>query len=362
MRVFTLQRVPSVSGRVRTGATLFSCLAAVLSAGLLLALLGLHPAALGLQVLRQSLASRYGFEDLALLSAPLVMCGLSVSLMLRVGLWNIGADGQFFAGAAGAAWIGLYGPSWSTLPLLALMGVAATTAGAAWIAVPALARLILGTSEIITTLLLNFVARLGIDWLVTGPWRDRASSVTAQSPRLPVAIPKLPRDWHLGGMHWGLAVVLVLACALALAFRFTRWGYELRLCGANRNAAAYAGMAVNRRLLEAMLLGGAIAGLGGMLELAGTVHRLQSGLSNGYGYVGIIVAVLAASSPLGVVVTGVLMALVLNAGTVLQTQGVPSSAAVALVGLILLFAAVGERLAHYRLQRIRPAPGSGRAA
>ena len=238
--------------------------------------------------------------------------------------------------------------------MLLLMGLASLAGGAAWIAVPALARLTLGTSEIITTLLLNFVARLGVDFLATGPWRDRHSSVTAQSPRIPFAIPRLPRDWHLGAVHWGLAVVLALAAGAALAFRLTRWGYELRICGANRNAAVYAGMRVQRRLLEAMLIGGAVAGLGGMLELAGTVHRLQSGLSNSYGYIGIIVAVLAASSPLGAVVTGLLMALVLNAGTILQTQGIPSSASVALTGLILLFAAMGERLAHYRLVPLRP--------
>ena len=357
----TLQRIPSISPALRILAHLVSGLAALLVAGLLLRLLGLHPLALGWQVLRRSLGSRFGIEDVLLLALPLVMCGLSVAMLLRVGLWNIGADGQFFAGAVCAAGIGLYGPALLGRPLppaamLPLMGLAAMLGGAAWIAVPALARLALGTSEIITTLLLNFVARLGVDYLATGPWRDRHSSVTAQSPRIAFAIPRLPRGWHLGAVHWGLAVALMLAAVLALAFRLTRWGYELRICGANRHAAAYVGMPVRRRLLEAMLLGGAVAGLGGMLELAGTVHRLESGLSDRYGYTGIIVAVLAGASPLGVVVAGLLMALVLNAGTILQTQGSPASASVALTGLILLFAAMGERLAHYRIVVLRPRP------
>ncbi len=355
MTAFRLRRAPSVSARARTAATLVAALAAVLVAGLLLGLLGLAPVALGGAVLRQGLATRFGIEDLVVLAAPLVMCGLSVALTLRVGLWNIGADGQFFVGAACAAGIGLYGPDWPALAMLGLMAGAAMLGGAAWIALPALARLTLGTSEIISTLLLNFVARLGIDWLVTGPWRDRFSSVTAQSPRVPYPLPRLPHAWHLGAMHWGLAVVLALAALLSLVLSRTVWGYELRVCGANRDAAAYTGMAVRRRLGEAMLLGGAIAGLGGMLELAGTVHRLQAGLSNNYGYVGIIVAVLAAGSPLGTLLTGLLLALVLEAGSMLQTQGVPSSAAVALTGLMLLFVAVGEQLAHYRLVRTRPA-------
>ena len=350
----TIQRVPEISAPSRIAAYLAAAAAAVALAGLILRLLGLHPLALGGVVLRDELGSRYGIQDLLLLAAPLVTCGLSVALMLRVGLWNIGADGQFFVGAACAAGVGLFGPAWPAPLMLALMAAAALAGGAAWTLVPALARLVLGTSEIITTLLLNFVARLGVDYLATGPWRDQRSAVTAQSPRVPFPVPRLPHDWHLGPVHWGVVVVLALAVLLALAFRLTRWGYELRICGANPHAAAYAGMPVRRRLGQAMLLGGAVAGLGGMLELAGTVHRLESGLSNGYGYVGIVVAVLAAASPIGCVATGLLMALVLGAGTALQAEGVPASAASALTGLILLFAAVGERLAHYRVAVLRP--------
>jgi general nucleoside transport system permease protein len=354
MSRIAVQRVPSVGGGVRLLATVLSAAAALVVAGIVLRLCGLPPLVLGAHVLHASFGSRFGLADLLLLASPLALCGLSVALMLRVGLWNIGADGQFFVGAACAAGVGLYGPAVGTMPTLGLMGVAAALGGALWIAVPAAARLLLGTSEIITTLLLNFVARLLVDFLATGPWRDQHSSVTAQTPRIHAAIARLPRAWHLGGLHWGIAVAVALAVLAALAFRYTRWGFELRLCGANRNAAAYAGMRVRRRLGEAMLLAGAVAGLGGMLELAGTVHRLQGGLSNNYGYVGIIVAVLAAASPLGVLLSALLMAVVLNAGTVLQTQGLPASAAVALVGLILLFVAVGERLAHYRLVPVRP--------
>ena len=355
---WTLQRIPTVPAPVRVASYAVSVLVALVLGGVVLALVGMAPLALGGAILHASFGTRFGLEDLALLATPLILMGLSVSMMLRVGLWNIGADGQFYVGAICAAGIGLFlhGP-YTTM--LAAMALAACLGGAAWIAVPALARLTLGTSEIITTLLLNFVARLGVDYLVTGVWRDQRSSVTGQTRRIPFAIPKLPRDWHAGPVHWGLFAALLLAVLLALAFRRTRWGYELRVCGANRNAAAYAGMPVRRRLLQAMLLGGAIAGLGGMIELAGTVHRLESGLSNGYGYTGIIVAVLANASPIGAIFTGALMALVLNAGTILQNHGVPASAAMASVGLILLCAAIGERLVHYRPARLRQAVPAG---
>ena len=357
MSAWTIQRIPAVPAPVRVASYAVSVLVALLLGGMVLALVGMSPLALGGAILHASFGTRFGLEDLALLAIPLVLMGLSVSMMLRVGLWNIGADGQFYVGAICAAAVGLFLPNvlqTGSLPvMLAAMALASALGGAAWIAVPALARLTLGTSEIITTLLLNFVARLGVDYLVTGPWRDQRSSVTGQTRRIPFAIPKLPHDWHFGSVHWGLFAALLLAGLLALTFRHTRWGYELRVCGANRNAAAYAGMPVRRRLLQAMLLGGAIAGFGGMIELAGTVHRLESGLSNGYGYTGIIVAVLANASPVGAIFTGALMALVLNAGTILQTHGVPAAAAMAFIGLILLCAAIGERLVHYRPVRLR---------
>ncbi|MCQ8239726.1 ABC transporter permease [Rhizosaccharibacter radicis] len=362
---WAVQRVPEVSGGVRLLATALSAILALIVAGIVLRLCGLPPLALGARVLHASFGTRFGIEDLLLLASPLAACGLSVAVMLRVGLWNIGAEGQFFVGATGAAAVGLFLPVGGTGTTLALMALAAAAGGALWIALPAAARLVLGTSEIITTLLLNFVARLLVDFLATGSWRDARSSVTAQTPRIHAAFAKLPRDWHLGGLHWGIALVIALAAVVALLFRYTSWGFELRVCGANREAARYAGMPVGRRLAEAMLLGGALAGLGGMIELAGTVHRLQGGLSNSYGYVGIIVAVLAAAAPVGVLFSALLMAVVLNAGTVLQTQGLPASAAVALVGLILLFVAMGERLSHYRIAVIRPRAtpaGTGSAA
>ena len=358
---WTVQRVPSIGGGTRVAAYAVAASLSVVAVGLLLGLFQLRPLALGAELLRH-LGSRFGIEDLLLLASPLVMTGLSVAVMQRVGLWNIGADGQFFIGATGATAIALAWPSMPLPAVLPLMALAAAAGGALWIAIPATCRLLLGTSEIIATLLFNFIARLLVDFLVTGPWRDRHSSVTAQTRRLHAAIPHLPRAWHLGAVHWGIVAVPVIALLASLAFRTTRWGYELRFCGANREAAAYAGMDVRRRLLEAMLIGGALAGLGGMLELAGTVHRLEGGLSNGDGYVGIIVAVLAVGSPLGVVLSGLLMALVLDAGTVLQTEGIPQSAALALTGLILLVAAIGERLAHYRLVPVRTgAPDLGRA-
>ena len=158
--------------------------------------------------------------------------------------------------------------------------------GAVWILIPTLARAYANVNELITTLLLNFVAILLVYYVSTGPWRDRtANSATA---RLSAEIPEF---W--GTVHWGLPVAIVVALAVAGLLAFSRWGYEVRLAGSNPSAAHYAGIPARRHLVTVMLLSGAIAGLAGMLELAGTVHRLQGGISNNYGYLGIMVAVLA---------------------------------------------------------------------
>ena len=151
------------------------------------------------------------------------------------------------------------------------------------------------------------------------------------------------------GLIIGIVIAVVLAVLLAVMLAFTRWGYEVRLSGANPQAARYAGIPVRRRIIAVMLLSGAIAGIAGMLEVAGTVHRLQGGISNNFGYVGIMVAILARGAGLGVIAAATLMAVILNAGIVLQTRGITTNTVLALTGLILLFTAIGDELAHYRL-------------
>ncbi len=332
-----LSRVVSVAAALSVGGAIF-------------ALCGYDAPKLAADVVRASFGDLFGLEDLGLIWSPLILTGLAAAVALRIGLWNIGGEGQFYAGAIAATLVGLHvhAPAAVALVLMALAGFAA---GALWIFVPAIARAYLAVDEIITTLLLNFVAALLVTYLCTGPMRDPANAVTAASAHIPYDIPPLLDD-----LHWGFAVSVALVGVVALLFARSVWGYEVRLAGANRHAAAYAGIAVRRRIVEVFLLSGGIAGLAGMLEVAGTVHRLEGGISNDFGYVGIMVAALAGGSPLAVLPASLLMALLLNAGIVLQSYGVSRYAVLALTGLVLLSAAVGERLAYYRLlPRLRPA-------
>jgi general nucleoside transport system permease protein len=343
-------RVPVISARRAFFARAASFILALAVAAIVLAASGFDPLALGAQIIRKSFGSAFGIEDLGLLFAPLILTGLAVAVTLRIGLWNIGAEGQFYIGAFITTAIGLHIKGWPLAPMLVVLFVAGALGGMAWILVPALARAYGKVDEIITTLLLNFVALLLVYYVSTGPWRDRVTGVTAASGRVEYDVPRL-----FGALHWGFVIALIAPILLSVLIRYTKWGYEVRVSGANPDAAHYAGMAVKKHMLSVMLLSGAIAGVAGMLEIAGSVHRLQGGISNNFGYLGIIVAVLARGRPLAVLPAALLIAVLLNAGIILQTQGLTTSAVLAVTGLMMLFIAIGDQFAHYRIIRAQTA-------
>jgi simple sugar transport system permease protein len=341
------QRYPTAPPAVALAARAGAIVLALLTAAGLLAITGAHPLDLARQVVKSTFGSRFGLEDLGLLVTPLIYTGLSVAVALSIGAWNIGAEGQFYAGAFATAGVGLFlqAPAPLMLPLMFLAGA---FGGAVWILVPTLARAYAGVSELITTLLLNFVALLLVYWVAIGPWLDPGGHALGTTARIKYEVPSF---W--GEVHWGLPFAVGLTIVMALVLRYTVWGYEVRISGANPHAAVYAGMPSRRRLIVVMLISGAIAGLSGFFEVAGTVHRLQGGISNNFGYLGIMVAVLARGSTLGVLAGAALMGVILNAGIVLQTKGLTVSTVLAITGLILFYTAIGDELAHYRLVRVQ---------
>ena len=322
-------------------------LLALALAGVATQLSGMSAAGLAGKALQGTLGSAYGLGQAAILATPLILAGLSVALCMRMQLWNIGAEGQFFMGAWAAAAIGIHvdGPAFLVLALMFLAGAAA---GAAWIALPAVARAWANVNEVITTLLLNFVAIIFVNYFSIGPWRDDIIKSAATSYRVPYELPEL----FGSKVHAGIIIAILMAIALALALGRTKWGYEVFIIGRNRRAAEYAGISVTRQIITVMLLSGALAGVAGAVELAGVAHRLSGWISNGYGYLGILVAAVANASPLAVVPVGVLLAVLMNAGIILQTQGLSLNAVVAITGIILLFVAIGEVAARYHIVRV----------
>ena len=314
------------------------------------------------QIWRATLGTAGGAENVLTTAAPLIFTGLAAGIPLRMRLWNIGGEGQLFVGAWAAAGVAFLLSSTAGGILIPLMLLAAAGAGSVYILAPALARAYLGVNEIITTLLLNFVAVFWMVYFVTGRWRDPQSAGSIKSERL-------PRQAELdlvavGGVkvHWGLFLAIGLGLILWLYFHTSSAGYEVRMLGGSRRAGVFAGMKSERRMVHVMLLGGAMGGLAGATEMMGNFFRLSDSISNNTGFAGIAVAVLAGGSEGAVVVMGLVFAWLFAAGNALRTAGFSPDATFALVGFILLLAAIAGVLARYRLARIERREGRAAAA
>ena len=325
--------------------------AALLLGAILLRLQGHDPWAAYVDMAVGAFGSRFAIEQTLLKAIPLLITTLGVTLTFSAGLWNIGAEGQLTLGALTASWLALgYGhlPAAVLLPGMAVLGLAG---GALWALLPAVPRAYLGMNEVISTLLLNYVALLIVDYLVFGPWADPTAFNFPYSPafadhaRLPMLF---------GDVHLGLVLALVATVVVAALVRHTSWGYEIRTIGASPGAARYAGMRVRRTVMVAMAASGALAGLAGMAEVSGTIFRVQQGMSPGYGYTAIIIAWLAKLNPWAAVPVAVLFAGLLNGGFALQTSKVPAAITYMLQAAILFLVVAGESLLA-RTRRARAA-------
>jgi general nucleoside transport system permease protein len=336
---------------------LASMTAALLVAALLLILVDTSPREAYSAMLAGAFGSRLALTETLVRAIPLILTGLSVAVAFRMLFWNIGAEGQLVIGGITASGVALFVPElipgipqtpWVYLPL---MVVAAMLAGALWGLGPALLKSFLGVNEIITTLMLNYIAILFYQYLFTDPWKDPAGFGFPGSAEFP-QYAWLPR--MSGRLHIGLFLGLAAAVLVWFVFTKTRWGYEITLIGENEQAARYAGVGIMRNIIAVMILSGGLAGLAGMAEVAGISHRLQNGLSVGNGFTGIIVAWLAKLDPLRVVLVAILMAALFVGGDQIQISlGLPASLALVLQGLILLFVLAGDIFTRYRLRLVR---------
>lgn len=331
-----------------------SIIMALIFGGLILLAVGANPIATYKAMAVGAFGGKYNLSETMVKAIPLMLCGLGASVAFRMQFWNIGAEGQLAAGAIAAAGVALFWaerlPPTLVLPLMMLAGF---VGGAIWGLVPALLKAYIGVNEIITSLMMNYIAILWVEHLYYGPWKDPQGygfPGTAQFPK----VAYLPRLMGTR-MHLGLAFAIVAAALIWLVLRHTKWGYEIRVIGENPSAAAYAGISIVRNVILVMLLSGGLAGLAGMAEVAGISHRLQKGLNVGYGYTAIIVAWLGRLNPWGVLLVAVLLAGLLVGGDQIQiTMHLPAAVAGVLQGAILFFVLGGELFAWYRIRWVRP--------
>lgn len=323
----------------------------VVAASFLALLAGANPFdTLGL-IVNGAAGSQFAALETLNRATPLIFTGLAVAVAFRAKLWNIGAEAQLYTGALvtvifGTSALGLPGPQ----PLI-FIGLMAMLGGALTLLGPVILKTRFGVDEVVTTLLLNFIILLFISLLLEGPLKDPMGMGWPKSPRLD-AEARLPRIVEGLRLHWGFALALICAAVVWVIETQTTLGYEIRAVGQNPRAARFAGIPVNLVLLKTALLSGGLAALAGFSEVAGLKGSLTLDLSPGFGYTGIVVAMLALLHPIGVVVSAIFVAGVfVGADSMSRAAGVPTYIADILLATALLFMVLAILLTRYRIVR-----------
>jgi simple sugar transport system permease protein len=283
------------------------------------------------------------FSETVVKAIPLILAALGVALAFRARLWNIGAEGQFYGGVLVSTGLALSFPNLPAPVIIPLMVAGGLLGGAIWGLLPGLLRSWLDVNEIISSLMLNYVALLLADYFIFGPWKDPKGfnfPVTASfsdEARLPVLVEGTR-------IHFGLVFAIVAAGLVWLLVSRTKWGFELKVMGDNLKAARYAGINITRNIIIAFMVSGALAGLAGMSEVTGVAGRLQQNISPGYGYTAIIVAWLARLNPWAIILVAILFGGLVSSGFTMQRVGVSSGLVTLLQGIVLFCVLGGESL------------------
>ncbi len=331
---------------------------ALILGGIFITFAGGNPIASYVHIAKASFGGIGVLSDTIVKATPILLTALACSVAFRMKLWNIGAEGQFVMGAWGAAAIVLFPilpadtSRWIFIPVMIVAGMAM---GAVWGFIPGYLKSKFNVNEIISSLMLNYISVAWINFWIFAVWTEGGFQMSRKFPDnawLPRLLDYAQQFPILSGLttHLGLLLGIIAAIILWLVIYRSRWGYEIRLIGDNPQAAQYAGINIARNTVLVMMLSGALAGLGGMSEVTGVVHRLQtSPIAAGYGFTGIIVAWLAKLNPLVVILVSVLFGALLLAGREIQPSGVPKM----IQGIILVCLIASDFLLRYRVRLVR---------
>jgi ABC-type uncharacterized transport system permease subunit len=305
-------------------------------------------------LLQGGFGSRFAITETLTRATPLIFTGLAAAVAFRARLFNIGAEGQLYLGALAAVAVGgLHGGDGFALSpwlLMPLMMVAAALAGAALLLLPALLKSRLAVDEVVTTLLLNFIVLLFVGAMLDGPMKDPTAMGWPQSVAIQDTL-QLDKLIERSRVHTGLLGAVVAALALWALLRFTTHGFQIRAVGSGARAAAFAGMPVGWVTVKVALLSGALAGLAGAVEVAGRAGYVTLDMSPGYGYSGIVIAMLAALHPLGVVAAAIFVAgILVGADSMSRAVGVPTYIADVIVAVALISVLVATMFTQYRVR------------
>jgi len=356
-RVKFEQRLTEVPRWFPAAVSVGAIVVALLLGAVVIAFAGGDPWRSYAHIARASFGSLGVFSDTLVKATPLILVGLACSVAFRMKLWNIGAEGQFFLGAFGASAVVLAPllpaetPRWIFIPVMMIAGI---LAGALWGFIPGILKAKLNVNEIITTLMMNYIAVAWNNYFIFAIWTEGGFQMSpvfpknAWLPRLADYAIQVPIFRGLT-VHLGLIMALLAAVLVWFILYRSRWGYEIRLIGDNPRAAKYAGLNITRNMVLVMMLSGGLAGLAGMSEITGVVHRLQGAISPGYGFTGIIIAWLAKLNPFAVILVSILFGGLILAGREIQPSGIPRM----IQGIILVCLIASDFLIRYRVRIVR---------
>jgi general nucleoside transport system permease protein len=354
-----LERRAERSTTVAIASPLIAIALTLVTMAILFAILGKNPVtALGVYFI-EPLTDSYSLIEIAVKATPLVMIAVGLALCYIANVWNIGAEGQFLIGAVCGSWIavktqGTDAGAW----VLPAMLVAGAVGGALYALIPAFCKVRFGASEILTSLMLVYVAELVLDYLVRGPWRDPNGfnfPTTAEFDSV-ATVPTLFADERL---HAGSVIALIVVMIATVLLGRTIMGFEIRVVGAAPRAARFAGFDSDRLVIVTFLISGALAGLAGIIEVAGPVGHLQPGISPGYGFTAIIVAFLGRLNPIGILVAGLFLALTFIGGENAQiSMKVPLDLTKVFQGILLFYVLACDSLILYRFRLVTSRAGA----
>ncbi len=341
----------SINWASKLSIPIVSVILALVFCAIFIAIMGFNP----IQAYQKMLIGGFGnfkkIGDTIVKAIPLMLCGLSVAVAFKMLLMNIGAEGQFAMGALATVGVGLYCNFIPQNLLLPAMILAGFVAGGIWAIIAVLPKAYLGVSEIIITLMFNYIALLLMDFFIYGPWNDPNGNNMPFTAKIP-EVAMLP-DIAGTNIHYGIVLAIAAAIIFYILFNKTTWGFQLSVIGESAKSANYAGMSIRRNILIAMLISGGLSGLAGVVEVAGVVSKLQPGMTNNYGYTAIIIAYLSKFNPLVIIIVSILFGGLQIGGFAVQIMGVPVQLVTMMQGAILFFVLGGEIFTRYKLIVIR---------
>ncbi|MCB8945277.1 MAG: ABC transporter permease [Ardenticatenaceae bacterium] len=348
------KRVEEIPRWLPVATAVGSVLIAFVISGIVLKIIGGQPLRVAQFFFRATFGSWAVFSDTLVKATPLIMVGLACAIAFKMKLWNIGAEGQFYMGAFAASLvilIPIVPPDSPKIVVLTLMAIFGMIGGAIWGFIPGYLKARFQVNEIITTLMLNYIAVFWNNYWIFDKWSDAGFQMTptfeknAWLPRL-ADYAREVRAFSGITLHLGVVFGLITAVIVWWILNRSRWGYEIKLIGDNPEAARYAGINIIRNIVLVMMVSGAIAGLAGMSEITGVVHRLQERISPGYGFTGIIVAWLAKLNPFAVIIVAILFGALIVAGREIQPAGLSNL----LQGIVLFMVISSDVLLRYKIR------------